>query len=72
MATLNADETTKLLDAVLLSGAAFVVSKNNALTDADIKKLMVKRAVRMGTQRTKRGYDPNLQTRIVISMTGNV
>jgi hypothetical protein len=73
MAILNRqDEVERLVDAVIIAAQKFVQSKSDSISDADVKRLFAKRAARLHLQRPMRLLDPNLHTRISISMTGNV
>jgi hypothetical protein len=73
MAILNrSDEVERLVDAVIIAAQKFVQTKSDSISDADIKRLFAKRAARLHVQRTMRATDPNLHSRITISMTGSV
>ena len=73
MAILNrSDEVERLVDAVIIAAQKFVQSKSDSISDADIKGLFAKRAARLHIQRAMRSTDPNLHSRITISMTASV
>jgi hypothetical protein len=73
MPTLNRqDERERLADAVLVAAAVFLRSKDDNMDAAAAYRLLHKRMNRLATQRQMRTVDPNLHSRISISMTGSV
>lgn len=66
------DELVSLIDATLISAGVFIRSKHDGINDAEVKRLMLQRMNRLATQRAMRSVDPNLHSRITISMTGSV
>jgi hypothetical protein len=76
----RADEIENLIDAALISAMKFVqnyadnldgLSTPTVYNDAKVKRLFAKRAMRLCVQRPMRKVDPNLHSRVTISMTGN-
>jgi hypothetical protein len=68
----RSDERERLADAVLVAASVFLRSKDDNLSVADAYRLLTRRITRLSTQRAMRSTDPNLHSRISISMTGSV
>jgi hypothetical protein len=73
----RADEIERLVDATLLAAVKFIqnyadnldgLSTPTVYNDAKTKRLIAKRALRMAVQRPMRSYDPNLHSRVTLSI----
>jgi hypothetical protein len=73
----RSDEIERLVDATLLAAVKFIqnyadnldgLSTPTVYNDAKCKRLIAKRALRMAVQRPMRSYDPNLHSRVTLSI----
>jgi hypothetical protein len=73
----RADEVERLVDASLLAMVRFVqnqadnvdgLSTPTVYNDAKMKRLIAKRAMRLHVQRPMRRFDPNLHSRVSLSI----
>jgi hypothetical protein len=66
------DETHLLIDGLFAAAIDFAKNRNDQLSDAELRRLFLQRAMKFFFRFPQRTRDPNLAKRYAITLTGSV